>query len=47
MLCDGYYPETRELYPELKKIEIDIQTIKLLVAKCLKMPRKTAKLGFA
>lgn len=37
-------PETRELYPELKKIEIDIQTIKLLVAKCRKMPRKTAKL---
>ena len=37
-------PETREIYPELKKIENDIQVLKILLLKSRKMPRKTAKL---
>jgi len=37
-------PETREIYPELKKIEDDIQVLKILLMKSRKMPRKTAKL---
>jgi hypothetical protein len=37
-------PEMREIYPELKKIENDIQVIKILLLKSRKMPRKTAKL---
>ena len=37
-------PETREIYPELKKIENDIQTLKILVVRSRKMPKKTAKL---
>jgi hypothetical protein len=37
-------PETREIYPELKKIESDIQVLKTLLMKSRKMPRKTAKL---
>jgi hypothetical protein len=36
--------ETSEIYPELKKIENDIQALKILVAKSRKMPKKTAKL---
>jgi hypothetical protein len=36
--------ETREIYPELKKIENDIQVLKILLMKSRKMPRKTAKL---
>ena len=37
-------PEMREIYPELKKIEDDIQVLKILLLKSRKMPRKTAKL---
>jgi len=37
-------PETREIYPELKKIENDIQTLKILLMKSQKISRKTAKL---
>lgn len=37
-------PETREIYPELKKIEEDIQALKILLVKSRKIPRKTAKL---
>ena len=37
-------PEMREIYPELKKIENDIQVLKILLLKSRKMPRKTAKL---
>jgi hypothetical protein len=37
-------PETREIYPELKRIENDIQTLKILLVRCRKMPSKTAKL---
>jgi len=37
-------PETREIYPELKKIENDIQVLKILLMKSRKMPRKAAKL---
>jgi len=37
-------PETREIYPELKKIEEDIQVLKILFMKSRKMPQKTAKL---
>jgi hypothetical protein len=36
--------ETREIYPELKKIENDIETIKILLMKYRKMPKKIAKL---
>jgi len=37
-------PEMREIYPELKKIEDDIQVLKILLLKSRKMPRKTVKL---
>ena len=37
-------PETREIYPELKKIENDIQVLKILLLKSRKMPRKNVKL---
>jgi hypothetical protein len=36
--------ETREIIPELKKIENDIQALKILVVKSRKTPRKNAKL---
>jgi hypothetical protein len=36
--------ETREIYPELKKIENDLDTIKILLMKSKKMPKKIAKL---
>lgn len=36
--------ESREIYPELKKIENDIQALKILLVRSRKMPRKTAKL---
>jgi len=36
--------ETAEIYPQLKKIENDIETIKILLIKGRKMPRKIAKL---
>ena len=37
-------PEMREIYPELKKIEDDIQVLKILLLKSRKMPRKNVKL---
>ena len=37
-------PETREIYPELKKIESDIHALKILFMKSRKMPRKAVKL---
>lgn len=37
-------PETSEIYPELKKIENDIQSLKILLLKNRKFPRKIAKL---
>jgi len=37
-------PETQEIYPELKKIENEIQVLKILVIKSQKMPKKTVKL---
>jgi hypothetical protein len=36
--------ETSELYPELKKIEADIETLKVLLLRSRKSPRKIAKL---
>jgi hypothetical protein len=36
--------ETSELYPELKKIEADIETLKVLLVRSRKSPRKIAKL---
>jgi hypothetical protein len=36
--------ETSEIYPELKKIENDIQSLKILLVKNRKIPRKIAKL---
>ena len=36
--------EPREIYPELKKIENDIETIKIFLMKFRKMPKKIAKL---
>ena len=37
-------PETREIYPELKKIENDIQVLKVLLMKSQRIPRKTIRL---
>jgi hypothetical protein len=37
-------PETREIYPELKKIENEIQILKILFMKYRKMPKKAVKL---
>ncbi len=36
--------ETKEIYPELKKIENDIETLKILLIKRRKTPKKIAKL---
>jgi hypothetical protein len=36
--------EMKEIYPELQKIENDIQSIKILLVKRRKIPRKIAKL---
>ena len=36
--------ETREIYPELKKIENDLEAIKIILMKTRKMPKKIAKL---
>jgi hypothetical protein len=36
--------ETPEIYPQLKKIENDIEPIKILLIRRRKMPRKIAKL---
>jgi len=36
--------ETREIYPELKKIENELETIKILLMKSRKMPKKIVKL---
>jgi hypothetical protein len=37
-------PEIKELYPELKKIESEIQVLKILVVKSKKLPKKVIKL---
>jgi hypothetical protein len=36
--------ESSELYPELKKIEADIETLKILLVRSRKSPKKIAKL---
>jgi hypothetical protein len=36
--------ETSEIYPELKKIENDIQSLKILLLKNRRFPRKIVKL---
>ena len=36
--------ETSEIYPELKKIENDIQSLKILLLKNRRFPKKIAKL---
>lgn len=35
---------TSEMYPELRKIENDIQALRILVVKSRRMPRKIVKL---
>ena len=37
-------PEIKELYPELKKIENEIQVLKILVVKSKKLHKKVIKL---
>jgi hypothetical protein len=37
-------PEIKELYPGLKKIENEIQVLKILVVKSKKLPKKVIKL---
>jgi hypothetical protein len=37
-------PEVKEIYPELKKIENEIQLLKILVVKSKKLPKKRIKL---
>jgi hypothetical protein len=37
-------PEVKEIYPELKKIEDEIQVLKILVVKSKKLPKKVIKL---
>ena len=36
--------QTQEIYPELKKIENEIQVLKILVIKSQKIPKKIVKL---
>lgn len=37
-------PEIQEIYPELKKIENEIQVLKILIVKSQKIPKKVVKL---
>ena len=36
--------ESKNIYPELKRIEADLQALRIMLVKSRKMPRKIAKL---